>query len=152
MIIITTSKSIASAGPSCSPRAAPRSPYTPPLARVNASPKTSPGPWTSPTSTCSPPYPRTLPSTLPETCASSRTPACLTTTTFAENKSKAPINNLEEVKSESKVTVSSKLQEAIASGEKLDFNSVVELIKNHPWEATEEAFETPDDYDFDCHE
>ena len=48
--------------------------------------------------------------------------------------------------SESKMTVQDKLKEAIECGIKLDFESVVSLIQNHPWEESKEMLENDDEY------
>ena len=47
---------------------------------------------------------------------------------------------------EYKITVEDKLKEAIECGKKLDFDSVVSLIQNHPWEESKERLEN--DYEY----
>ena len=42
---------------------------------------------------------------------------------------------------EYKITVEDKLKEALECGKKLDFDSVVSLIQNHPWEESKERLE-----------
>ena len=51
---------------------------------------------------------------------------------------------------EPKITVQGKLKEAIKSGEKLDFKTVVSLIENHPWNEPNEGLENDDEYDYDA--
>ena len=51
---------------------------------------------------------------------------------------------------EPKITVQGKLKEAIKSGEKLDFKTVVSLIENHPWNELNEGLENDDEYDYDA--
>ena len=53
---------------------------------------------------------------------------------------------MKEVMTESKISVQSKLQEAIDSGVKLKFENLVELIKNHPWEESIEPSCGHDEY------
>ena len=47
----------------------------------------------------------------------------------------------------SSVTVQAKLKEAREGGTKLDFESLVALIKNHPWGESPEPFGYDDEYD-----
>ena len=48
--------------------------------------------------------------------------------------------------SDSTITVQEKLKEVIERGQKLDFASVVSLIKNHPWEESKEMVDKDDEY------
>ena len=48
--------------------------------------------------------------------------------------------------SDSTITVQEKLKEVIERGQKLDFASVVSLIKNHPWEESKEIVDNDDEY------
>ena len=47
---------------------------------------------------------------------------------------------------ESMVTMQDKLKEVIEKGQKLDFTSVLSLIKTHPWEESKEMVENDDEY------
>ena len=55
-----------------------------------------------------------------------------------------------EVSPKSSGTVQAKLKEARDSGTKMDFESLVALLKNHPWEESQEILENDEEYnDFD---
>ena len=46
------------------------------------------------------------------------------------------------------ITVQDKLREVIKKGQKLDFSSVLSLIKNHPWEDSKEIMENDNDDEY----
>ena len=50
---------------------------------------------------------------------------------------------------ESIATVQAKLKEVRYSGKKLDYESLVTLLQNHPWEESSQQLEIEEQYDFD---
>ena len=50
---------------------------------------------------------------------------------------------------ESIAAVQAKLKEVRYSGEKLDYESLVTLLQNHPWEESSQQLEIEEQYDFD---
>ena len=92
----------------------------------------------------SPAHPPKLPSSLSQgsPCSTSTPPDI---TTYSKNEPKASLD-MKEVMTDSKISVQSKLQEAIDSGVELKFENLVELIKNHPWEECMESSGGHDEY------
>ena len=75
-----------------------------------------------------------------------RTPPCTTPDCDASGSSLTGIAE-EANNPESIATVQAKLREVREAGKKLDFESLVVLLKNHPWEDSDQQFENEDEYD-----
>ena len=102
-----------------------------------------------------PPRPPTTPPQSPSTPPLQATPVLpRTRPDFPINLASADLedNDAEFIGCESTITVQDKLKEVIESGEKLDFASVVSLIKNHPWEESNEILENDDECYYDDYE
>ena len=97
------------------------------------------------------PPPRTSPSIL-NTPAPAITSALTTDTSgmSASSSGEASIDkteNLDAASLKSTITVQAKLKEARDGGTKLDYESLVALLKNHPWEETHEQLENEEEDD-----
>ena len=88
-----------------------------------------------PSSLCTPPHSQETPW--------SPTPHCVPIFTEEVDNTSVDMKEYEAVaiNPEYKFTVQDKLKEAIECGKKLDFESVVSLIQNHPWEESKEMQE-----------
>ena len=135
--------------PSVAPILSPHeTPSLPPVENVDF---TSPDPATAQPCSTPPRSPRP-PSPLQAGPCSPRTPPGFPTCTEHSN---GDTDNMVEGSPISIVTVQDKLKEARDGGTKLDFESLVALIKNHPWGESKEPFDNDaeyDDFDYSSYE